>query len=132
MTYTSYKEQFKLYAENHGLTIVNSCQIELARKDIILISEAVVVLYGIGLRTVIKDRHIKCTLSKGTHFIDDFNAKIKAAVLQQKQNWSALQIKKLQLVMPEHNTFMASNSFFIALRILDNYLEKTKQVHFTP
>ena len=90
------------------------------------------VLYGISLRTVIKDRHIKCTLSKGTHFIDNLNVKLKAAVLQQKQNWSALQIKKLQLVMPEHYTFMASNSFFIVLGILDNYLEKTKQVHFTP
>ena len=132
MTYTSYKEQFKLYTENHGLITVNSCQIELARKDIILISDAVVVLYGTVLRTVIKNRHIKYTLSKGTHFIDDFNAKINAAVLQQKENWSALQIKNLQLVMPEHYTFMASNRFFIALGILDNYLEKVKQVHFTP
>ena len=51
--------------------------------------------------------------------------KLRQAVLQQRQDWVAPQIKDLKLVIPEHYTFMASNSFFIALSILDNYLAKT-------
>ena len=47
------------------------------------------------------------------------------AVLQEKQDWEPPQIKDLKLVIPEHYTFMASNTIFIELRILDNYLEKT-------
>ena len=36
-----------------------------------------------------------------TYCIDDFDTKIKAAVLQQKQYWEAPQIKELKLVIPE-------------------------------
>ena len=50
--------------------------------------------------------------------------KIKAAVLQQKQNWNAPQIKNLKLVVPENYAFTADKNFFIALgmpeRILKN------------
>ena len=35
MTYTLYKEHCDLYTEIHGSIDVNSCQIELAQKDII-------------------------------------------------------------------------------------------------
>ena len=34
-------------------------------------------------------------------------------------------MKNLKLVIPEDYTFIASNNFFIALGIQDNYLEKT-------
>ena len=61
----------------------------------------------------------------GTCSIDDFNTKIKEAVLQKRQDWEPPQIKDLKLVVPEHYTFIASNTIFIALGILDNYLEKT-------
>ena len=36
LTYTSYKEDCELYTEIHGSIAVNSSQIELAQKDIIL------------------------------------------------------------------------------------------------
>ena len=54
------------------------------------------------------------------HFlVDDFNAKIKVAVLQERQGWVPPQIKDLKLVIPEHYTFMGSNIFFIVLGIPD-------------
>ena len=53
----------------------------------------------------------------GTYSIDDFNKDIKAAVLQERQDWEPPKIKGLKLVIPEHYTFMASNTIFIALGI---------------
>ena len=37
LTYTSYKEHCDPYTKIHGLVAVNSCQIEFAQKDIILL-----------------------------------------------------------------------------------------------
>ena len=71
---------------------------------------------------------IHFNLSAGTYSIDDFNAKINAAILQQRQDWEPPQIKDLRLVIAEDCTFMASNTIFIALGIPDDYLEKTTQV----
>ena len=119
LTSTSYKAHFKLYGEIHDLISVKSCQIEFARQDIILLSDTAVIHYGAGLHTDVEDRHLKFNLSAGTYSIDDFNAKMKV-VSQPKQNWSEPQIIDLQLVIPEHDIFQASNSFFIAFGILDN------------
>ena len=47
-----------------------------------------------------ENRHLKFIMFRGTHYIDDFNVKSKAAVLQQKQDWEVLQIK--DMVTPEH------------------------------
>ena len=66
-----------------------------------------------------------------TYSIDDFNAKFKVAILQERQDWESPQIKDLRLVMPEQYTFMASNILFIAHGILDKYLEKTTQIKST-
>ena len=126
LTYTSYKEHCDLYTEIHGSIVVNSCHIGLAQKDIILLSSVSVIFYKAGARTGVENnRFIKFSLSAGTYSIDDFNAKIKVAVLQERQDWEPPQIKDLKLVIPEHYTFMASNIFFIALGILDKHLEKT-------
>ena len=38
-------------------------------------------------RMSVKDRHIKFTLLAVTHSIDNFNASVKVAVLQEKQDW---------------------------------------------
>ena len=38
LTYTLYKEHCELYTETHGSVAVNSCQIELPQKYIILLS----------------------------------------------------------------------------------------------
>ena len=71
------------------------------------------------------NKFIHFNLSAGTYSIDDFNAKIKVAILQQRQDWEPPQIKDLQLVMPENYTFIASNIFFILLGIPNDYLAKT-------
>ena len=76
-------------------------------------------------------KFIHFNLSAGTYSIDDFNAKIKVAILQKRQDWEPPQIKDLKLVIPEHYTFMASNTIFIALGIRDNYLEKTTLIRST-
>ena len=77
------------------------------------------------------NKFIKLSLSAGIYSIDDFNVKIKAAVLQERQDWEPPQIKDLKLVIPEHYTFMASNIFFIALGIADKHLEKTTLIKST-
>ena len=126
LTYTSYKEHCDSYTEIYGSIAVNSCQIGLAQKDIILLSSISVIFYKAGARTGVKNNiFIKFSLSAGTYSIDDFNAKIKVAVLQQRQDWVPPQIKDLRLVIREHDAFMASNIFFTALGIPDKHLEKT-------
>ena len=47
LTYTSYKEHCDLYTEIHGSVAVNSCHIELAQKDIILL--LIISVYSIRL-----------------------------------------------------------------------------------
>ena len=124
LTYTSYKEHCELYTEIHGSIAVNNCQIELAQKDTILLSSVSVIFYKAGSSTGVENnRFIKYFLSAGTYSIDDFNEKIKAAVLQERQDWETPQIKDLKLVIPERYTFYASNILFIALGILDKHLE---------
>ena len=125
LTYTSYKEHWDLYTEIHGSIAVNGCQIGLAQKDIILLSRVSVIFYKASASTVTENnRFIKFSLLAGTYSIDDFNAKIKAAVLQERQDWVLSPIKYLRLVIPEHYTFIASNIFFIALGIADKHLKK--------
>ena len=67
----------------------------------------------------------------GTCIIDGFNAKIKVAILQQRQDWEPTQIKDLRLVIPKNCTFMADNTIFIALGIQDKYLQKTTLIRST-
>ena len=132
LTYTLYKEHCELYTEIHGSIAVNSCQIELAQKDIILLSNASIIVYRTGKRTSVENnKFIHFNLSAGTYSIDDFNAKIKVAILQKRQDWEPPQIKDLRLIIPEHYTFMTYNTIFIALGILDNYLEKPTLIRST-
>ena len=126
LTYISYKEHCDLYTEIHGSIAVNSCQIELAQKDIILLSNVSIIVYKAGERTSVENNKlIHFNLSAGTYSIDDFNAKIKVAILQQRQDWEPPQIKDLRLVIPKDYTFMADNTIFYALCIQNNYLQKT-------
>ena len=119
LTYTSYKKHCELYTEIHGLIAVNSCQIELFKKDKILLEDNKLFKYSYSKASSSGvfnlDDYIQLTLSSGTYSIGDFNKKIKAAVLQQKQNWNAPHIKDLKLVVPENYAFTADNNFFIAL-----------------
>ena len=128
-TYTLYKEHCDLYTELQGSIAVNSCHIELAQKDIILLSNFSIIVYNTGKRTGVENtKFISFNLSVVTYSIDNFNAKIKVAILQQRQNWKSPQIKDLRLVIPADYIFMASNTIFIALGIPDNYLEKTNRI----
>ena len=132
MTYISYKEHCELYTEIYGSIAFNSCPIELAQKDIILLPSVSVIFYKSGARTSVENNmFIKFSISAGTYSIDDFNAKIKVAVLQERQDWEPPQIKDLKLVIPEHYTFMTSNILFIALGILDKHLQKATQIKST-
>ena len=58
LTYTLYKEHCDLYTEIHGSIAVNSCQIELAQKDIILLSNVSITVYTAGKRTDVENN--KC------------------------------------------------------------------------
>ena len=132
LTYTSYKEHCDLYTEIHGLIAVNSCQIELAQKDIILLSEVSIMIYKAGKHTGVEnDKFIYFNIPAGTYSIDHFNAKIMVLIRRQRKDWEPTQIKDLKLVIPEDYTFMASNNIFIALDILDDYLEKTTLIRST-
>ena len=132
LTYTSYKEHCDLYTEIHGLIAVNSCQIELAQKDIILLSNVSIIVYRASKRAGVENnKFISFSLSVGLYSIDNFNTKIRVAILQQRQDWEPPQIKDLRLVIPKYYTFMASNHIFIALGIQDNCLEKTALISST-
>ena len=81
LTYTSYKEHCDLYTEIHGSIAVNSSQIELAQKHIILLSNATIVIYKAGKRTGVENnKFINFNLSAATYSIDDFNAKINVGI----------------------------------------------------
>ena len=127
LTYTSYKEHCDLYTEIHGSVAINSCQIGLFKKDKILLEDNKLFKYSYSKASSSGvfnlDDYIKFTLSSGTYVIDEFNEKIKAAVLQQKQNWNAPHIKNLRLVMPENYAFTADNNVFITLGMPEKILK---------
>ena len=79
-------------------------------------------IYKAGKRSGVGNtKFIHFILSVGTYSIDDFNVKIKVAILQQRQDWEPPQINNLKL----HYAFIASNNIFIALGLQDKYLGKT-------
>ena len=99
LIYTSFKEWcLNLYTDIHGSIAVDSCQISLAQKI------SLYILY----------EFIHFNLSAGTYSIDDFNAKVKIAILQQREGWEPPPIKDLILVISEDYIFMASNTILIA------------------
>ena len=125
LTYTS-------YTEIHGSIAVNTCQIELAQKDIILLSNSPTITYKAGTTHGVENRNlIHSSIPAGTYSIDDFNTKIKEFVIQQRQDWKPPQIKDLKLVIPKDYTFLADNTIFIALGIPKKYLEKTALIRST-
>ena len=117
LTYKSYKEHCELYAKSHGSIAINDCQIELAQKYIILLSKVSIVIYKAGKHTGVENtKFIHFNLSVDTYSVDDFNAKVKMAILQQRQYWEPPQNKSLRLVIPEDYAFMASNTIFLVYK----------------
>ena len=132
LTFTSFKEHCDLYTEIHGSIAIHSYQVGLAQKDIILLSKASLIVYKAGKQAgVTNTEFIKFTLSEGTYSIDDFNAKIKIAIVQQRHGWHPPQIKDLKLVITTDYLFMADNTIFYALGIQDNYLQKATLIRST-
>ena len=87
MTYTLCKEHCELYIEIHSPIAVNCCQVKLAQKDIILLSNVSIIVCETGKRTGVENsKFINFNLSVGTYSIDDFNTKIKVTVLQKRQD----------------------------------------------
>ena len=77
-----------LYTVVHGSIAVNSCQIELPQKNVTLLSEISIVIYKAGKHTGVEnDKFIHFNVSPGTYLVEDFNAKVKVAILQQIQDW---------------------------------------------
>ena len=100
LTYTTYKKHNDLCTKIQGSIAVNGCQVGLAQKDIILLSKAFLIVYKAGKRSSIRNTEfIPFTLSEGTCSNDDFDVKIKIAILKQRQYWEPLQIKDLKLVI---------------------------------
>ena len=125
LNYISYKEHSDLYTEIHGSIAVNSCQVGLAQKDSILLSKVSMILYKAGKRTGVENtKFISFNLSAGTYSIDDFNAKIKVAILQQRQDWEPPQIKDLKPVIPKDYTFTADNTILLRLAYKTNTLKR--------
>ena len=96
------------------------------------VSEVSIVIYKACKRTGVEnDKFIHFNLSVGTYSIDDFNAKIKVAILQQRQDWKPPQIKDLRLFIPADYPFVVSNNILIGFGISNNYLEKTTLIRST-
>ena len=55
LAYTLYKEHCDLYTKIHGSIAVNSCQTELAQKDIILQSKVSIIVYKAGKSTGVEN-----------------------------------------------------------------------------
>ena len=127
LAYASYKVHYDLYTGIHGSTAVNSCQIRLAQKDIILLSKTPIITYKADKLTGVENRNlIYSSIPAGTYSIDDFNTKIKEFVLQQRQDWEPLQIKDLKLVLPKHHTFWLRILFLSGLENPKNILKRLR------
>ena len=89
LTYTSYREHCDLYTEIHGSIAISNCHMGLFKKDKILLEGNKLFKHSYSKASSSGvfnlDDYIQFTLSSGTYSIDDFNKKIKAAVLQQKR-----------------------------------------------
>ena len=99
---------------------------------IILLLKVSIIAYKTGKRTGVENiKFISFDLSAGTYSIDDFNAKIKVVVLQQRQDWEPPQIKDLMLMISKDYIFIADNAIFIAFGIQGKYFEKTMLIRST-
>ena len=134
LTYTSYKKYCDLYTEIYGSIAANGRKVGLAQKDIILLSKFSVTVYKAGKHTRVENtKFISFNLSAGTYSIDNFNAKIQVAILQQRQDWEPPIIKDLRLVIPKDYTFMADNTIFMHLSYKTTILRySSRQINFTP
>ena len=112
--------------------LLTADRLNLHKQYIISLSNVSIIVYKAGKRTGVENnKFAHFNLSAASYSIDNFNAKVKVAVLQKRQDWEPPQIKDLWLVIPEHYTFMTSNTISTALGTPNNYLEKTTLIRST-
>ena len=93
--------------------LLTAVRLNLYKKDFFLLSNVSIIVYKAGKRTGLKNNKlIHLNLSAGSYSTDDFNAKIKVAILQKRQDWEPPQIKDLRLVILEHYKFMGLQYYF--------------------
>ena len=81
LTCTSYKEHCDLHTKIYGSIVVNSCQIGLTQRDIILLSEVSIVIYKAGKHTGVENnKFIHFKVPVGTYSIGRFNTKIMVLI----------------------------------------------------
>ena len=81
LTCTSYKEHCDLHTKIYGSIVVNSCQIGLTQRDIILLSEVSIVIYKAGKHTGVENnKFIHFNVPVGTYSIGRFNTKIMVLI----------------------------------------------------
>ena len=120
MTYTKYKKHNDWYTKIQGSIAINSSQVGLAHRDIILLSSPPRITYKTSTTHGVENRNlIHSRIPAGTYSINDFNTKIKEFVLQPRKDLEPSQIKGLKLVIPRDYTFWTDNSIFITLGIPD-------------
>ena len=108
--------------------LLTAVRLNLYKKVFILLSNVSIIIYKTGKRTGLKNNKlVHLNLSAGSYSTDDFNAKIKVAILQKRQDWEPPQIKDLRLVIPEHYKFMASNTIFAAFVYPTTILKRLHQ-----
>ena len=94
LAYTLYKEHCDLYTKIHGSIAVNSCQIELAQKDIILLSSFSIMVYKAGKLTSVENtKFISFNLSAGTYSIDDLMQKLRWQSYRKDRTGNHLKLK---------------------------------------
>ena len=95
LTYTLYKEHCDLYTEIHGSIAVNSCQIELTHKDIILLSKASIITYRTGKRIGVENHKfiINFNLSAGTYQLTILMQKLRKQSYNKDKAGNHLRLK---------------------------------------
>ena len=114
MIYTS-----KLMAQ----LLLTGVRSNLHKKNIILLSEASIVIYKAGRHTGVENKFIYFNIPTGTHSIDPFNAKITELIQRQRKDWEQPQIKDFRFAIPQGYEFMASNN------ILVNKINDLRKLH---
>ena len=115
LTYASYKKQFELYIKMCGSIVVNSSQIELARKDQRMLKDEVMIFFEAGLGSRNKVGPIRLIILAGTYSINEFNEKNSGSNFILKTKLEGTQVLGINLIITEYYTHIASNILFHAL-----------------
>ena len=109
-----------------GSIVVNSCQIELARKDQRMLKDEVMIFFEAGLGSRNKVGPIRLIILAGTYSINEFNEKNSGSNFILKTKLEGTQVLGINLIITEYYTHIASNILFHVLG-LSSLFEKCMQ-----